>query len=130
MNISYGKTLFVYSLISLLSTVYIINYEFSLHKKFYPSVLALISSPLNILIMSNFGIVALNLVGIMFVKFFFGTLRNLEGYVHEQLTKKLFYIIIFIYFTGIEMTDFLSIFYLFVLMIMYAIHKLLFKRAD
>lgn len=129
--ISYSKSLLLYSLLSVGVTALVVHREFQTHKKFYTAVLSLVSNPLNILIMCNFGMVSLHLAGILFVKLFFGALRNLEvQYFYEQATKRLFYVIIVFYFTGIDIKNLYSLLLLLFEILMFATHKLIFKRAD
>jgi len=81
--------------------------------------------------MCNFGMVFLHLLGIIFVKIFFGTLRNLEiQYFYEQVTKRLLYVIIVFYFTGINIKNFYSVLLLLFEILMFSTHKLIFKWAD
>jgi hypothetical protein len=131
MSLTSSKSLMIYSLATLVSTIFIIHHEFTHHKRFYPSTLALMNDPLNMLIMTNFLLWLIHLMGILFVKFYFGELWNLEiQYVYDVVTKKMLSIILIIYFTGMNFGDFLSLVYIAIMLLALTVHKLLFKRAD
>jgi hypothetical protein len=75
----------VYSLVSILSTLYLIQKGFQEHAKFYDRVVVLTSNKLNLVLLLNCVIVVLSNFAAVFVYLFFTQIRTLEAKVSALL---------------------------------------------
>lgn len=75
----------VYSLVSILSTVLLIQRGFSEHAKFYDRVVVLTSNKLNLVLLLNCVVVVLSNFAALFVYLFFTQIRTLEAKVSALL---------------------------------------------